>query len=120
MGAVGELEELAVFDRVAGVERFHLGSNAHRKAAGVEMGDRRHTALARQEGVPGSCGVVPDRGHEAEPGDGDPALSPRQPGPREMIPIRPVATRFPSTIAAMVSSAASSVADRIPVSISTA
>ena len=38
---------------------------------------------------------------------------PCHPGPRETISIRPVATRFPSTIAARVSSAAPSVADRI-------
>ena len=119
MGAVGVLEELAVFDRVAGVECFHLGRNAYREAAGVEMGDRRHAAVARQEGLPGGGDVVPERGHEAQPGDGDPARSPRHAGPRETISIRPVATRFPSTIAARVSSAAPSVADRIPASIST-
>ena len=120
VGAVGVLEELAVFDRVAGVQRFHLGRNAHRKAAGVEMGDRRHPAAARQEGLPGGGDVVPERGHEAQPGDGDPARSPRHPDPSETISIRPVATRFPSTIAPRLSSAAPSVADRIAVSISTA
>jgi hypothetical protein len=120
VGAVGELEELPVVDRAAGVELFHLGGDAHRKAAGVEMSDRRHTALARQEGVPRRGDVVPERGHEAQAGDGDPARSPRHSGPHDTISIRPVATRFPSTIAARLSSAAPSVADRIAVSISTA
>ena len=103
-----------------GSNALHLGGDAHRKAAGVEMRDRRHPARARQEGVPGGGDVVPERGHEAQPGDGDPARSPRHADPRETISIRPVATRFPSTIAARVSSAAASVADRIAVSISTA
>ena len=120
VGAVGELEELAVLDRVARVKRFHLGGDAHRKAAGVETGDRRHPAAARQEGVPGGGGVVPKRGDQAQPGDGDSAPLPYHAGSEETISTRPVATRFPSTIAARLSSALPSVADRIAVSISTA
>ncbi len=120
VGAVGELEELAILDRVARVKPFHLGGDAHRKAAGVETGDRRHPAAARQEGVPGGGGVVPKRGDQAQPGDGDPAPLPCHAGTRASISTRPVATRFPSTTAVRLSSAVPSVADRIAASISTA
>ena len=79
------------------------------------------TAAARQQGVPGGGDVVPERGHEAQPGDGDPARALAvMPAPARRSPAarwRPVSR---PTIAARVSSAAPSVPTGSPTSISTA
>ena len=43
------------------------------KPLGFEVGDRCHPAAAGEERLPGGGDVVPERGHETQPGDGDAA-----------------------------------------------
>ena len=71
MGSIGQLEELAIADMLTLVEALDLGRNVHRKAAGVESGNRRAATPATQDCVPRGGDVVADGCDQAQARDRD-------------------------------------------------
>ena len=53
------------------VEALHLGGDAHRIAARVELRDRGAAAAAGEQRAPGRLDIVADRRDEADAGDRD-------------------------------------------------